>query len=84
MSNIKVEYLLDPYKQKIVIGSTVAYNYSGSVRIGTVLSLERKSFKKYPKFRIQIQERDEGFTSTITSPHNLVVILAENSSEPVR
>lgn len=79
-----VEFLHDPYNQKIRVGSRVAYNYQGQVRIGLVTSLERWNHNdrwsgNRTRWRIQIQEQKEGFVSKVTHPRNLVVIPDENS-----
>ena len=69
----------DCYGTEIEIGSKVAYNYSGQVRIGEVTDLWQKEvqrkerwFRPYMKYRITVKEGDG--KSKISSPLNLVVI----------
>lgn len=70
----RVEEFKDPYNVLIEVGSLVAYNYSGEVRIGKVLSFKPATLYRNPITYILIQEQATGFVSQVSSSRNLVVI----------
>ena len=81
MLDRKIDLLKDPYDKDVVIGSKVAYNYQGEVRIGTVTGMERWVHKwrggkgnTSIKYKISIREQEAGYTSQISHPKNLVVL----------
>ena len=70
----------DPYGKEIKIGSKVAYNYCGQLRIGTVTSYDIKEQKITwgtdwtNRYKIYVKEQQQGFTSIVRSPLNMVVL----------
>ena len=70
----------DPYGNRIMIGSTVAYNYSGEVRMGVVQKLSRRLKYGYSKGYIEVKlipgRIDKGYSriSKVTRPENLIVL----------
>lgn len=76
--NRHIDVLHDFYGSDIRKGSTVAYNYSGEVRIGTVISLQKwqanKTWGHVFRYKIEVEEKSSRFISKVTSPLNLVVI----------
>lgn len=67
----------DPYGIEIRIGSRVAYNYQGQVRLGTVVSIENFMSKRedaWPRAKIMIAEKTGQFTSRVSQGFNLVVL----------
>jgi hypothetical protein len=71
----------DSYGQILKPGARVAFNYSGNVRLGKLLTV--KPVKHYgkahnytgePFLKFEVEHQGTNMTSTITSRHNLVVI----------
>ena len=75
----------DPYGVEIEVGSRVAYNYQGEVRLGDVIEFKesRRYYMDTPY--ILIRESVSGKTSRVSRPVNLVVLTGvENSGVRVR
>ena len=72
----------DVYEKKLAVGVTVAFNYSGELRIGNIVEI--KPAKRYGKtvndwtreayVTIHIQHCDSRMVSKITNRKNVVVI----------
>ena len=62
----------------IKVGERVAYNYSGAVAIGVIMSFKNDEWKntKYGwrcAFSLEIQHED-GFTSVVKNPNSFVIL----------
>ena len=80
-TNIAIQYPVDYYGKPVQPGVRVAYNYSGEVRLGSVINVQfctrygkTHRFNKLPYLKIKIIPDGQTFESTVTNPNNLVVI----------
>lgn len=65
----------DYYNNRIYFGSTVAFNYSGEVRIGTVVDVV--PYRKYGqiRFKIVVRHHQSNTESNVSNTRNLVVLV---------
>jgi len=81
-------FITDPYGVSIFVGSKVAFNYSGEVRIGTVVDIKSVTHTDYlgvkrtcnpwgdnePYVSISVREEKSGRISKVGKRKNLVVL----------